>query len=72
MEAPGITTEQLEIALGGMYSAPKDPDAPDYAENQAEPVAEVPSTAGASGITVGEMSMILGDLYVPPSLEEAA
>lgn len=71
MEAPGITTEELEAALGGMYSAPKDPDAPDYAENKVEP-ATVPAMDARSGITVGEMSRILGDLYVPPSLEEAA
>jgi hypothetical protein len=67
MEAPGITTEELEIALGGMYAAPGDPDAPDLAEVGAEPV----PVAGA-GITVGEMSSILGDMYIPPSLEEAA
>jgi hypothetical protein len=67
MEAPGITTEELEIALGGMYAAPGDPDAPDLAEVAAEPV----PVAGA-GITVGEMSSILGDMYIPPSLEEAA
>jgi hypothetical protein len=68
MEAPGITTEELEIALGGMYAAPGDPDAPDLAEVGAEPV---PVRAG-TGITVGEMSSILGDMYIPPSLEEAA
>jgi hypothetical protein len=66
MEAPGITTDELEAALGGIYSAPKDPDAPDVAKMDTEPVPE------AAGITVGEMSEILGDLYVPPSLEEAA
>ncbi|HEX2148904.1 MAG TPA: hypothetical protein VHI31_01825 [Actinomycetota bacterium] len=72
METPGITTAELEVALGGLYTAPKDPEAPDFEESKVSPGEEVSNEAGSPGITVGEMQTLLGDLYTAPSLEEAA
>lgn len=74
MEAIGITTAELEAALGGLYNAPKDPDMPDVAESDAEmaPVDEIPLPASAPGFTIADMEATLGDMYAAPSLEEAA
>ena len=71
MQTPGITTEELETALGGLYTAPKDPDAPEFAMPEPAPVLEMPVPA-IPGFTVGEMEEFLGNLYTAPSLEEAA
>lgn len=65
MQIHGITTTELEAALGGSYTAPRDPDAPD-------PVAAPRPEPPAPGITVAELQAILGDLYTAPSLEDAA
>ena len=72
MHTPGITTAELEVALGGLYTAPKDPDAPDLEESNVSPAEEVNTDTGSTGITVGEMQALFGDLYTAPSLEEAA
>lgn len=72
MQTPGITTEELEVALGSLYTAPKDPDAPDFEMSEPAPVDEMPAPVGAPGFTVQEMEEFLGDLYTAPSLEEAA
>ncbi|HEU4868534.1 MAG TPA: hypothetical protein VFV09_12510 [Actinomycetota bacterium] len=73
METNGITTAELEAALGGLYTAPKDPDAPDFAdEPDPTPVDELPLPATARRFTVADMEATLGDMYTAPSLEEAA
>lgn len=74
MEATGITTAELEAALGGLYNAPKDPDMPDFAESEPDmaPVAGIPLPASAPGFTIADMEATLGDMYTAPSLEEAA
>jgi len=72
MEATGITTEELEAALAGLYTAPKDPDAPDFQEPEDAPADEVLAPAGAPRFTVADMEATLGDMYTAPSLEEAA
>ncbi|CAN5844686.1 hypothetical protein BH23ACT12_BH23ACT12_13960 [soil metagenome] len=72
MAMPGITTEELESALGGLYTAPKDPDAPDFEMPEPATVDETPVAVIAPGFTVEEMGEFLGDLYTAPTLEEAA
>jgi hypothetical protein len=72
MEATGISTAELEAALGGLYTAPGDPDAPDLDEPDPTPVDEVPLPASSPGFTVADMQATLGDMYTAPSLEEAA
>ena len=67
MEKTGITIAELEAALGGLYTAPMDPDAPD------QPAAPPPTDAAAlDGITVAELVIALDGMYTAPSLEEAA
>jgi hypothetical protein len=73
MESTGITTAELQAALGGLYTAPKDPDAPDFAEEpDLTPVDELPIPATAPCFTVADMEATFGDMYTAPSLEEAA
>lgn len=73
MESTGITTADLEAALGGLYIAPKDPDAPDFAEEPGSTsVDEAPLPATASRFTVADMQATLADMYTAPSLEDAA
>lgn len=72
MEATGITIAELEAALGGLYVAPKDPDAPDFAVEPDPTPVEAPPTASTSRFTVADMEATLGDMYTAPSLEEAA
>ncbi len=72
MEQSGITTAELEVALGGLYVAPKDPDAPDFAGDEEPTMAVAAPATGGPVLTIQEMVSIFGDLYTPPSLEEAA
>lgn len=73
MEATGITTAELEAALGGLYAAPKDPDAPDFeVEPDLTATDELPLPAGTPRFTVADMQATLGDMYTAPSLEDAA
>jgi hypothetical protein len=69
MEATGITIAELQAALGGLYTAPKDPDAPEFAE---EPDPTPVDEASTPRFTVADMEATLGDMYIAPSLEEAA
>lgn len=65
MEATGITTAELEAALGGLYTAPKDRDAPDYAEEPDSAPADrarLPASA-APRFTVADMQAALADMY---------
>ena len=73
MEVTGITTAELEAALGGPYTAPKDPDTPDFEiEPVLTPTDELPLPAGTPRFTIADMEATLGDMYTAPSLEEAA
>lgn len=73
MEATGITTAELEAALGGLYTAPKDRDAPDYSEEpDSAPADRVRLPANAPRVTVADMQAALADMYTAPSLEDAA
>ncbi|HEX2178185.1 MAG TPA: hypothetical protein VHL54_01510 [Actinomycetota bacterium] len=67
MEKTGITITELEAALGGLYTAPKDPDAPEVHQAAASTGA-----AAGDGITVAELVTALDGMYTAPNLEEAA
>jgi hypothetical protein len=67
LEKTGITITELEAALGGLYTAPKDPDAPAEVQQAASTGA-----AAGEGITVAELVTVLDGMYTAPSLEEAA
>lgn len=67
MDRTGITITELQAALGGLYTAPKDPDAPEVQEALASTDA-----AAGDGITVAELVTALEGMYTAPSLEEAA
>lgn len=66
MEKTGITITELEAALGGLYTAPMDPDAPEVHQ------AASTGAAAGDGITVAELVTALDGMYTAPSLEEAA